>query len=77
MSSPELIAAVDDFLLETEDDRAEVFIVGEIIPVLGTVEVAFVRLLLDRRQLESSTPVELFLDGRLPTAEFADFRKTR
>ena len=76
MEEPELIAAVDDFLFEAKDDGAEVLVVGEIIPVLGAVEVALVRLLLDGRQLESAAALELLLNGRLPAAELADFRKS-
>lgn len=73
-----MIAAVDNLLLEAEHDRPEVFVVGEVVPVLGAVEVALVRLLLDRRQLEGARPVELLLDGRLAARlKFVNLRQAR
>lgn len=72
---PELIASVDDFLFETEHNRTEIFIVGEVVPVFGAVEISLVRLLFDRRQLERAGPVELLLYGRLsPRLQFVNFR---
>ena len=38
----ELIPPVDVLLLQAEDDGAEVLVVGEIVPVLGAVEILLV-----------------------------------
>lgn len=65
----ELIAPVDRFLLDRQDDRAEILVVGEVVPVLGTVEVLLVRFLLDRGQLEALLLLPLLLDGGLLSAE--------
>ena len=39
---PELVPPVDVLLLQAEDDGAEVLVVGEIVPVLGAVEILLV-----------------------------------
>lgn len=75
-AGPELIPAVNDLLLETEDDGAEVFVVGEVVPVFGSVEVAFVRLLFDGRQFESAAAFELLFDHRLAATQVTHFRQT-
>ena len=76
MKIPELIASVDDLLFEAEHNGAEIFVVGEVVPVFGAVKVSLVRLLFHRRQFERSTPLELLLNGRLPPVQVADFRQT-
>lgn len=73
-----MIASVDYLLLEAEYDRAEIFIVGEIVPVLRAVEVALVSFLFNRSQFKRSRPVELLLNGRFATRlQFVDLRQTR
>jgi len=37
--SPELVSAIDVFLLQTKNNRTEVFIVGKIIPMFSSIEV--------------------------------------
>lgn len=64
-----MIAPVDRFLLDREDHRAEVLVVGEVVPVLGPVEVLLVRFLLDRGQLETLLLFPLLLDRCLFSAE--------
>ena len=63
----ELVPTVDVLLLEAEDDWAEVVVVGEVVPVLGPVEILLVGGLHHARQLEAAVlaPVLLY-DGFLP-----------
>ena len=62
---PELVAAVDGLLFEAEDDRAQILVLGEVVPVLRAVEVLLERLLLDGGELERAVLVEVLLDRRL------------
>lgn len=64
-----MIASVDRFLLDREDDRPEVLVVGEVVPVLGPVEVLLVRLLLDGGKFETLLLLPLLLDRCLFSAE--------
>ena len=63
----ELVPPVDVLLLEAQDHGAEVVIVGEVVPVLGPVEILLVGGLHHARQLEAAVlaPVLLY-DGFLP-----------
>lgn len=63
--NPELIAAADGLLLDAEDHRAQILVVGEVVPVLGPVEVLLVGFLLDGGQLEALVLLPLLLNGRL------------
>ena len=73
----ELIPAVDVLLLEAEDDGSEVVVVGEVVPVLGAVEILLIRCLDHAGQLETSVLVPMFLDDRLlPTVWFLNYWQT-
>ena len=59
---PELVPAVDVLLLQAEDDGAEVLVVGEVVPVLGAVEIFLVGCLhhagqLNRRGYNTLIPI--------------------
>lgn len=72
-----MITSVDNLLFEAEHDRAEILVVGEVVPVLGPVKVALVRLLFHRSQFECARTIELLLDGRFTTGlQLVDFRQT-
>jgi hypothetical protein len=43
--SPELVSAIDVFLFQTKNNRAKIFIVGEIIPMLSSVKIFLMRFL--------------------------------
>lgn len=62
---PELIPAVEQFLLDTEYHRSQILVVREIVPMLRAVEIFLVRLLFDRGKLEALILLPLFLDGGL------------
>lgn len=64
-----MIAPVDRLLLDRQDDRAEVLVVGEVVPVLGPVKVLLVRFLLDGGKFETLLLLPLLLDGGLFPAE--------
>ena len=51
----ELIPPVDVLLLEAEDDGPEVLVVGEIVPVLGAVEIFLVGCLHHAGQLNRTS----------------------
>ena len=74
---PELVPSVDVLLLEAEDDWSQVLVVGEVVPVLGAVEVALVSLLFHRCQFERTAALELLLDGRFAPHPVADLRQKR
>ena len=73
-SSPELVPAVNGLLFEAEDDRAQVLVLREVVPVLRAVEVLLIRLLLDGGQLEGATLLEVLLDGGLLARRGTDGR---
>lgn len=62
---PELIPAIEQFLLDTEYHRSQILVVCEIVPMFRAVEVFLVCLLLDRGKLEALILLPLFLDGGL------------
>ena len=69
---PELVPPVDVLLLQAEDDGAEVLVVGEIVPVLGAVEIFLVGCLhhagqLNRPGFNTLIPIR----AHLKTAIFA------
>jgi len=61
----ELIPSVERLLLDGQDHRTQVLVAGEVVPVLGAVEVLLVSLLLHGDQLEGALLVPLLLDGGL------------
>ena len=63
--APELVPAVDVLLLEAEDDRPQVLVVGEVVPVFRPVKILLVGFLLHRSQPERSVLLPMLLDRRL------------
>lgn len=63
--NPELVSPVQSLLFDAQYHRTEILIIGEVIPVLGPVEILLVGLLLDVGQLESFILLPLFLDSCL------------
>lgn len=59
-----LLSPLEILLLDAEYHRAKILVVGEVIPMLGAIEVLLVRLLLHRRQLEALILLPLLLNGR-------------
>ena len=68
----ELISTVDVLLFKTENDRTEVFVVGEVVPVFGAVKVLLVSLLLDRGQPELAELLPGLFNRGLFSPGFAD-----
>ena len=62
-SSPELVPAVDGLLFQTEDDRSEVLILREVVPVFRAVKVLLKRLLFDRGEFKRAILLKVLLDG--------------
>lgn len=70
----ELIPTVQCFLLDAKYYGAKIVIVGEIIPMLSSIEIFLVRLLFDRGQLESLVLLPLLLDRGLLSGHFVGVR---
>lgn len=70
----ELIPTVQCFLLDAKYYGAKIVIVGEIIPMLSSIEIFLVRLLFDRGQLESLVLLPLLFDRGLLSGHFVGVR---
>ena len=66
----ELLPTVQRLLLDAQYHRAQVLVVGEVVPVLSPVEILLVGLLLDGGQLEALVLLPLLLDGGLLPRQF-------
>ena len=69
----ELVPPVDVLLLQAEDDGAQVLVVGEVVPVLGAVEIFLVGCLHHAGQLNRTKHLD---ENNLPLLELSDCNLT-
>lgn len=71
---PKLISSIQRFLFDAEYHRAQILVLGEVIPVFSSVEVFLVGFLFDRGELESLILFPLFFDGSFLSRQLVGVR---